>query len=88
MPGSLSGILDAGLMSWEQRERVGEFYVLGPNHPKNSRMAGLSPCSKNRGEQIPGGGVGDERVEFTRGILLKAEGAAGSSPPLLPHPAI
>lgn len=36
---------------------MGEFCVLGPEHPRNTGMGGLSPCS-NRGEQIPGGGVG------------------------------
>lgn len=50
-----SGILGAGLMSWESGGGVGEFGVLGPDHPRSSGMGGLSPCSKNRGEQVPGG---------------------------------
>ena len=77
-------------MSWESGGGVAEFCVLGPEHPRNTRMGGLSPCS-NRGEQIPGVGGGgwvgeaEERVKFTSGMLLKAEGAAvrrPSPPPL------
>ena len=45
-------------------------------------MGGLSPCCKNRGEQVGAGRGQDERVQFTR-TLLKAEGAAFHSP--LPH---
>lgn len=53
VPGLVSGIPGAGLMSWPSGGGVGEFCVLGPDHPRNSEMGGLSPCSKNRGEQIP-----------------------------------
>lgn len=84
MPGSVLGMLGAGLMSWESVRGVGELCMLGPAHPRNAGMGGPSPCS-NRGEQIPDGGSGEEEsVKFTREILLKAEIAAVRSPPPMP----
>lgn len=63
VPRSVSEILGAGLMSWESGVGVGEFCVLGSDHPRSSGMGGLSPCSKNRGEQM--GGRRGKRVQFT-----------------------
>lgn len=47
VPGPVSGILGAGLMSREPGGVLGDVCVLGPDFP-----GGLSPCSKHRGEQI------------------------------------
>lgn len=47
-PGNLEGV-------------SGNFVRWGPHPPRSSEMGGLSPCSGERGEQIPGGwrmGVG------------------------------
>lgn len=61
--------------------------MLGPEHPRNTGMGGLSPCS-NRGVQIPGGGVGGGggggKSEIHQRDAPKAEGAAVLSPPLPP----
>lgn len=65
-------VLGAGLMSRESGGSVGEFCVLGPDHPRSSGMGGLSPCSET--PRRADGGRG-ERVPFTRGILPKPVGA-------------
>lgn len=62
------------------RRGVGECRVLGPGPPTASGMGGLTPCSKNQ----RAGGDAYEKVQFTKGTLLKGERAAVPSP--LPRP--